>query len=244
MSIIVVQINQLFTMISKLLSFLLITLAFQVAAQNNKLSDVEKKKGYQLLFDGKSTKGWHTYGLNETKPQWVIEDGALHLKEAGGGDIVTEQDFENFELELEWKISEGGNSGIFYLVQEDPSNYKAVYHTGPEYQVLDDDKHPDGKYPSHRAGANYDLIIPVPGKTKPVGQWNKTKITINQGQVTHFLNGTKVVEYTLWTPQWEEMVRNSKFSKFPGYGKARSGKIALQDHGDKVWYRNIKIKQL
>lgn len=189
-------------------------------------------------------KGWHNYGKTGVKPQWIIDDGAFHLSKGGGGDIVTDEVFGDFELTLEWKISEAGNSGIFYLVNEDTAKYKAIYMSAPEYQVLDDDKHPDGKYENHRAGANYDLITPKPGCTKPVGQWNKTRIRVQNGKVEHWLNGDLVVIYTLWSDEWRSMVAKSKFKNWTGYGQSKTGRIGLQDHGDKVWYRNIKVKKL
>lgn len=223
-----------------LIALLIALFASQTEAQIAKTN----KKGWTSLFNGKDLKGWHNYGKSGVKPQWVIDENAIHLTGGGGGDIVTDQEFENFELELEWKISEKGNSGLFYLVNEDTSKYKAIWHTAPEYQILDNEGHPDGKFESHRAGANYDLIIPEPGHTAPVGQYNKTRLVVNKGKVEHWLNGALVVTYTLWTPEWEEMVAKSKFNKHKGYGRAKMGRIGLQDHGDKVWFRNIRIRKL
>jgi hypothetical protein len=172
-----------------------------------------------------------------------VEEGTLTLSEKGGGDIVTDEEYENFEFRLEWKISEKGNSGIFFNVSED-TLYKAVYYTGPEMQILDDEGHPDGKFPTHRAGANYDLSVPAyPLENKP-GEWNYAIIRVQNGNVTYTLNGRITADYTLWSPQWEELVQKSKFKTMPGYGRMKKGHIALQDHGDKVWFRNIKIRRL
>jgi hypothetical protein len=213
-------------------------------AQNNTLMKYERRAGYKLLFDGKTLNGWHNYGTKGVRPQWVVDDEAIHLSQGQGRDIVTDKAYENFILELDWKISTNGNSGLFYLVNEDTAKYKSIWNTAPEYQILDNEGHKDGQYENHRAGANYDLITPLPGHTKPVGEYNHTKLVVNKGKVEHWLNGTLVVSYTLWTPEWEALVAASKFKKYPGYGRSKVGRIGLQDHGDKVWFRNIKIKKL
>jgi hypothetical protein len=194
---------------------------------------------------------WQTLGLDQFRnfksdglnPQWVEQDGAIHLVEQGGGDIVTKEQFTNFALELEWKISEGGNSGIFFHVSE-AEDLKYVWHSGPEYQVLDNERHADAKIDKHRAGDNYDLQAVSEETVKPAGEWNQTKLVVNQGNVEHWLNGKMVVNYQLGSPEWEEQYKNSKFKDMPMYGQAGTGHIALQDHGDKVWFRNVRIKKL
>ncbi|WP_143304617.1 3-keto-disaccharide hydrolase [Chitinophaga vietnamensis] len=219
------------------------------AQQPNALTAKEKKEGWKLLFDGKTTNGWHTYLQSTASPAWEVKDGALELdqeakkKGAPGGDLVTNDEYENYELSLQWKISEGGNSGIIFSVHEDPE-FKATYLTGPEMQVLDDDKHPDGKIVKHNAGDLYDLKKSAKKAVKPVGQWNTAKIIKKDGHLTLILNGVKTVETTMGTPEWDELVANSKFKTWKGFGKYSKGHIALQDHGDKVWYRDIKIKTL
>jgi hypothetical protein len=223
---------------------LIITLPYLAIGQVNSLTTMEVKQGWKLLFDGKSTKGWHNYGKSTISPNWVVQDSSLHLTNGHGNDIVSDETYENFELQLEWKISQNGNSGIFYLVNEDTSKYKAIWHTAPEYQILDNDGHPDRKYENHRAGSNYDLITPEAYPIKPVGEFNKTVLVVKKGKVEHWLNGVKVVEYQLWTPEWEELVAKSKFKNRPGYGRSKVGHIGLQDHGDKVWFRSIKIRKL
>lgn len=210
--------------------------------QPNTLTDDERTAGWRLLFDGKSTRGWRNFQAHTLDPRWRALDGELTLIAAGGGDIVTEETFENFELQFEWRISPSGNSGVFYNVRE--GDYEAVWHTAPEMQILDDDGHPDGRIPSHRAGANYDLQVPKYSVTKPVGEYNIARIVVSKGHVEHWLNGRKLAEYELWSEEWEAMVKASKFAKLPDYGRARSGRIAIQDHGDRVWFRNIKIREL
>jgi hypothetical protein len=199
-------------------------------------------EGYTVLFDGSSMAGWHIFQKEGTEG-WAIEDGAMTLKKKGAGDIVTDQEYENFDLKLEWKISENGNSGIMYHVSEDPK-YKAPYHTGPEMQVLDNDGHPDGKIHMHRAGDNYDLHAADPETVKPVGEWNEVQLIVNQGKVEHWLNGTKVVEFEIGSDDWEARLAKSKFTQWPDYSRMGKGVICLQDHGDPVWFRNIRIKEL
>ena len=186
---------------------------------------------------------WRNFKSNTTSDVWKIEDGMLTLTGKEGGDLITRDEYENFELEMDWKISEGGNSGLMFHVVEADS-LGATYHSGPEYQLLDNERHPDAKIEKHRAGDNYDLQKSTVETVKPAGEWNQTRLIVNDGKVEHYLNGQKVVEYELWTPEWEEMVANSKFAKFPAYGQAKSGHIALQDHGDEVSFRNIRVRRL
>ncbi len=213
---------------------------------DNALSKKEEKAGWVLLFDGKSMDKFRGFRKDAVPASWSIEEGAIALTGKGGGDIVTKDQFENYELVLDWKISEGGNSGIIYNVSED-KQYGATYSTGPEMQVLDNDKHPDakmGKNGNRQAGALYDLIPLATPAVKPVGQWNTVRLVVNKGHVEHWLNGKKVVDYQFYSPEWEALVKGSKFASMPGYGRIKKGHIALQDHGDKVWYKNIKIRPL
>ncbi|MBO9154561.1 DUF1080 domain-containing protein [Chitinophaga sp. GCM10012297] len=218
-------------------------------AQGPSLTAKEKKAGWKLLFDGKTTAGWRGYLKQDVPGAWKVQDGALYLDTdakkggASGGDLITEGEYENYELELQWKIGEGGNSGIIFGVHEDPK-FKATYATGPEMQVLDDAKHPDGKIKKHNSGDLYDLIAASANYSKPVGEWNTAKIIKKDGKLTLIFNGHKTAETTMGTAEWASLVGSSKFKTWEGFGKYPKGHIALQDHGDKVWYRNIKIREL
>lgn len=204
------------------------------------------------LFDGKTTEGWHTYGRETIGTAWKVQDGVLYLDASdkkdwqtnAGGDIVTEEAYDDFHLKLDWKISEGGNSGIIFYVQEDTSQYQYPWQTGLEMQILDDARHPDGKIIKHRSADLYDLVTASPEATKPVGEWNQAEIISQDGKLDFIMNGQKVVSTTLWDDNWRQMIANSKFKDMPGFGSFKRGKIALQDHGDNVWFRNIQIKRL
>ncbi len=208
--------------------------------------------GWVSLFDGKTFNGWHSYGKTTVGNAWKIEDGAIHLNAAdkksyqteGGGDLVTNKAFTNFDFKAEWKISKGGNSGILFFVQDNPAKYNETWNTGLEMQVLDNDGHPDGKIHKHRAGDLYDLIACSKETVKPVGEWNKVEIIANHSTLQLILNGTVVVKTTLWDNNWQDMIAHSKFKNMPGFGMFKKGHIALQDHGNDVWFRNIQIRQL
>lgn len=218
----------------------------------NNLSEQDKADGWQLLFDGQSTKGWHKYGNEPVGSAWKIEDGTIWLdtsskqngKITGGGDILTDEEYENFHLKLEWKISAAGNSGIMFNVNEDTVKYKRPYETGPEMQIVDNDGHPDGKIVKHQAGDLYDLIACNKKTVKPAGEWNKVEIKLLNGKLDLFLNGENVVSTTMWDDSWNKLVAGSKFTQWPGFGTFRKGKICLQDHDNMVWFRDIKIKKL
>jgi cytochrome c len=217
------------------------------SAQNT-LSKKEEKEGWKLLFDGKTTKGWKNFNKESVGSAWKAQDGTLMLdisvtQKDQRGDILTQGEFENYELSLEWKIDSCGNSGVLFNVVDDPK-YSTVWVTGPEMQVLDNSCHPDAKIEKHRAGDLYDLIKSKKETVKPAGQWNQARIVTNKGKYEFWLNGTKAVEFTMHTPEWDALVANSKFKSMPDFGKATRGHIALQDHGNKVWFRNIKIKEL
>ena len=212
----------------------------------NSLTDKEKKQGWKLLFDGKTTSGWKTFNSNKAGPGWKASNGELYLDKSvkeGRGDLITNAEFQDYELSIEWKIDACGNSGIIFNVVED-AKYDNTYLTGPEMQVLDNSCHPDAKIIKHRAGDLYDLISCTTETVKPAGEWNHARIISNKAKMEFWLNGTKVVEFTMHTPQWDEMVANSKFNTMPDFGDALKGHIALQDHGDQVWFRNIKIREL
>ncbi len=204
----------------------------------NTLTADEAKAGWTLLFDGKSLEHWRGYKKTEVPDGWKAEDGAL-ARPGGGGDLVTRDEYQDFDLKLEWKISPGGNSGVMFHVTE---AHGASYESGPEMQVLDNAKHPDGHNPKTSAGAAYALIACSKEVVHPQGEWNEAELIVTGNHVEHWLNGTKVVEYELHSPAWQALVDASKFKSMPDYGMAASGRICLQDHGNQVWFRNVKIK--
>jgi len=206
----------------------------------NTLTAAERSAGWRLLFDGKTTAGWRGFLQDSVPSGWQVVDGAL-TRVASGGDILTRDKFRNFELTLEWNIAAGGNSGIFYRGSEDDD---AVYWNAPEMQVLDDAGHPDGKSRLTAAGAAYDVYPSPPGAVKPAGQWNQVRLVVKGKHVEHWLNGVKVVEYQFGSPDWTAKVKASKFASHPHYGRNTTGYIGLQDHGDQVAFRNIKIRVL
>jgi hypothetical protein len=216
--------------------------------QSTELATTADADGWQPLFDGKTTAGWHTYGKQTIGNAWKVEDGALRfdttLKKDGGGNIVTNKEYENFHLKLDWKIAPGGNSGIMFYVNEDAAKYSEPWHTGPEMQVLDNALHDDAKIIKHRAGDLYDLISVSQETVKPAGEWNTAEIIANNGSLRFFLNGTETVNTTMWDDAWRTMIAGSKFKDKSDFGTYKKGKIVLQDHGDNVWYRNIMIKEL
>ena len=222
---------------------------FSIAKMNNPTEEkvnTVSHDGFRMLFDGKTTKGWHSYGKSTAGAAWKVQDGALYFDASNkdGGDIVTNEVYENFDLKLEWKISEKGNSGIIINIKEDTIKYEHVWNTGPEIQVLDNEGHADGKMTKHRAGDLYDLIKSTSEPVKPVGEWNAIEIISNKGKLQIFVNNINVVTTTMWDDNWRKMIANSKFKDMPDFGTFKSGKIALQDHGNAVWFRNIKIKKL
>lgn len=221
----------------------------------NQLTKEEQAAGWKLLFDGKTSNGWRGYNKTDFPKGWEVVDGTLHCKGSGngeaggpeGGDILYDKKFKDFDLKIDWKISKGGNSGVFYLAQEVPG--WEIWRTAPEMQVLDNANHPDamlGKDGNRQAGSLYDLIPAKPQNANPFDQWNSAEIICYQGTVVHKQNGVTVLEYHLWTPEWDKLVADSKFPTYnPDWAKvAKEGFVALQDHGSDVWFRNIKIKEL
>ena len=214
----------------------------------NTLSEKEKAAGWKLLFDGKTTDGWRGYKMDKMPPGWRVLDGALVKvkpgaggKGAGGGDdIITVGQFDNFEFTVQWKIVSNGNSGILYRVTEGAAT---SWHVAPEMQVLDNTKHPRRKK-SQLAGALYDLYAPAKDVTKPVGQWNTAKVVADGRRVEHWLNGVRLLAYELGTDDWNKRIAASKFKNMPKFAKAQKGHLCLQDHSDRIEFRNIKVRPL
>ena len=218
------------------------------APKNNVLTEAEKAEGWKLLFDGKTLDGWRDYNGDSLTAPWIVEDGCIRAKGSGSdasGYIVTDTIYENFELVWDWKIAEGGNSGMLYHVVENPK-FKVPYVTGPEYQLIDDFGFPEPLEDWQKTAADYAMHVPDTSKTiiKLAGEWNTSKIVFDNGHVEHWLNGEKVVEFEAWTDDWFEKKNSGKWKDAPEYGLAHKGVICLQDHGSAAWFRNIKIKEL
>lgn len=207
-----------------------------------KPSTADTAGGWRTLFDGTSTDAWRGYRAATLPAGWRAEGGELR-RVGDGGDIVTRDEFGNFELELEWKVAPGSNSGVMYRVTEDGDS-STTYMSGPEMQVLDDARHVDGRKPLMSAGALYGLYPAKRGVVRPAGQWNQARIVARGNHVEHWLNGTKMVDAELWSDDWNRRLAKSKFTAWPQYAKSPRGRIALQDHGDPVAYRHIRIREI
>ncbi len=227
------------------LNFFLLIALTQLASAQNKLTQKEQKQGWNMLFNGKNTDGWHSYLKPKAEAAWMIKDGALTLdpKAEGQGDLVTDKEYENFELALDWNISAEGNSGVIFGVHEDPA-FGATYNTGIEMQVLDNKGAEDNKQATHLAGSLYDMKAPSAAVAKPAGEWNTARIRKQNGHLTFWLNGTKTIETQIGSADWETLLNNSKFKSWKNFAKYPKGHIALQDHGHVVSFRNIMIKEL
>ncbi|MDB5230931.1 MAG: hypothetical protein JWN76_1736 [Chitinophagaceae bacterium] len=219
---------------------LVITLLISLTAFNFKDSK------WISLFDGKSLKGWRTY-QNKNSDAWTVQNGVLHCQGSSSDksdmqvDLITKNEFENFELTIDWKLAPQGNSGIIYMVKEDEA---ASYLSGPEYQLIDDKNFPQKLEDWQKTGANYAMNPAPTAKPNPIGQWNHTKIVVNKGHVEHWLNGKKIVDYQLWTAEWKANKAKGKWKDAPSYGMSKKGHIALQNHGSEAWFKNIKLRTL
>ena len=204
------------------------------------------------LSGGDSIKGWHTYGQPTAGSAWSSDSGSIHLhpgvrngyQTAGGGDLVTNDSFGNFQLQLEWKIGKKANSGIIFYVREDTALYKETWNTGMEMQVCDKDSNEDAHSYKHEAGDLYDLIPSTVMSARAAGEWNKVEMISDSGRLSLYLNGVNIINTPLWDAHWKQLIDSSKFRDMPGFGTFRVGRIALQDHGEEVWYRNIRIRKL
>ncbi len=215
-------------------------------ATANTLTDEEEKNGWQLLFNGQDFSGWHGYNLEDVPDFWIIEDNAMTMTTKGGGesqDIITDEVYDDFALSVEYKLTEAANSGIIFQVKED-AKYKFPYETGPEFQIIDDEGY-NGKLENWQvSGANYAMYSPLVKAYKPVGEWNHILLVVTDNHVTHMLNGEVVVEYVKYSDEWQKLRDSGKWNDFPDYGKFDVGHISLQNHGTKVWFRDVKIKEL
>jgi len=206
----------------------------------NSLSESERGDGWELLFDGATTTGWRGYKQSACPSGWQAQDGAL-TRVSEAGDIVTVEEFQDFMLDFEWRVAPGANSGVMFRVGEE-RDYP--WESGPEFQILDNGAHQDGLDPLSSAGANYAMHAPERDVTKPPGAWNLARLVVSGPHVEHWLNGVKLLEYELWSDDWKQRVSQCKWKDRPDYGSRASGRIALQDHGDWVAFRNIKLKRL
>ena len=227
----------------------LITISFGVHAdvELNDLPNKPKRVWYSL-FDGKSLKGWHLFNTTSEIKTWKIEEGSLVCLggkgPSGSGDIFTDQTYADFELRWEWKVNKGSNSGIFYHVIEDPK-YKRAIETAPEYQIIDDINYPAKLEDSQKSGANYGMHTPAQSKQlKPIGEWNTSRLIFKKGRVEHWLNDIRIVTFRSWNKDWTKRKTEGKWKDYPDYGLSKVGRIGLQDHGNKAYFKNIEIREL
>lgn len=227
-------------------SVIIISRSYSQNAVDNTLSKEQKEQGYKLLFDGKTMNGWRTY-QNKSAESWSVDSGTLHCKGSSANygaitaDLVTKDEYENFDLTVDWKISPKGNSGILYMVRED-SAYS--YLSGPEYQIVDDKNFPEKLKDWQLTAANYAMDPAPTAIPSPVGEWNHTRIVVNNGHVEHWLNDKKVVEYELYSDDWKKKKMAGKWKDVSSYGQSKKGHISFQNHGSEAWFKNIKIKEL
>lgn len=210
-------------------------------AADNQLNQQEQDAGWQLLFNGKDMSQWRNYKSETLNNKWQIINNSMSLTSGGGGDILTKKAYQNFELQLEWKVSSAGNSGIFVLVDELGS---AIYSHAPEIQILDNERHSDNKIDSHRSGSLYDMVASPRSSHKAAGEWNQVKIKLVDSHLQVWQNGVCTTSIVIGSTTWKNLVSSSKFADWNGFAQGKLGHIGLQDHGDQVWFKNIKIREL
>ena len=224
--------------------FLILYLAlfsFPVLAIDNQLTAAEKASGWTLLFNGKDLSQWRNFNKQQLNPQWVIKDKAIHLTGKNGGDIITKKSYQNFILKLDWKISTAGNSGIFLFVDEEGQK---IYSHAPEIQILDNERHHDNKVDSHLSGSLYDLIASPEQSHRAAGKWNQVTVLFQNSRLEVWQNQMKTIDIVIGSKRWHKLIATSKFSDWDGFGIKQTGYIGLQDHGDPVSFKNIKIKEI
>jgi hypothetical protein len=213
------------------------------AAADNTLTAAEKAAGWELLFDGKTIDKWHGYRVTTVPATWSVADGAIRAAKGEGADLVSVGEYADFEFAVDFNVSKNGNSGLFFRGVE--AEKVPIYHSAPEYQIIDNDGHPDAKNgPDRWCGANYAIDAPLVSACHAPGEWNSAKIVAKGAHVEHWLNGQKTADYELWSPEWKAKVAKSKFNAWPEYGMAKSGHLALQAHGDEVSFKNLKVRAL
>jgi hypothetical protein len=213
------------------------------APADNTLTDAEKAAGWELLFDGKTIDKWHGYRVTTVPPNWSVVDGTIKAAKGPGADLVSAAEYADFEFAVDFNISKNGNSGLFFHGVESPT--APIYRSAPEFQIIDNDGHPDGKNgPDRWCGANYDVDPPLANACNAPGEWNSAKIVVKGPHVEHWVNGKKTAEYELWSPEWKAKVAQSKFATWTEYGMAKSGHFGLRAHGDEVAFKNIKVRPL
>jgi Domain of Unknown Function (DUF1080) len=229
-----------------LLSVAFCFLGTVIGQQMNTLSENEKKQGWELLFDGQTMSGWHSFKKSTIGKAWKVQEGSIYLdiaEKEGRGDIVTDKEFKDFHFMFDWKVAPKANSGIILLVQDrDP--YQATWHTGPEYQLIDNVNYPSKLEPKQLSASLYDLIGCSPELVKPAGEWNTGAIKLEKGKLEFYVNGKLAVSTMLWDDNWKKLVEGSKFIKEKDFAKFPNGRLAIQDHGGELWLRNLKIKSL
>jgi hypothetical protein len=215
----------------------------KAAAADNTLTAAEKAAGWELLFDGRAIDKWHGYRSTAVPPNWSVVDGTIKASSGEGADLVSSAEYGDFEFAVDFNISKNGNSGLFFRGVE--SEKGPIYHSAPEYQIIDNDGHPDGKNgPDRWCGANYAIDAPLVSACNPPGEWNSAKIVAKGAHIEHWVNGKKTADYGLWSPEWKAKVAKSKFNAWPEYGMAKSGHLALQAHGNEVSFKNLKVRTL
>jgi hypothetical protein len=208
-------------------------------AKENGLSEAERTQGFELLFNGLDMSQWRNYQKDNVHEKWIVNDGAMVLTGKGAGDLITRNKYRDFDLRLEWKISEGGNSGIFILADEEA---RIIYLHAPEIQILDNERHRDNKKADHLSGSLYDMIAAPAASHREAGQWNQLRILIQDKELTIWQNSVVTAEIKIGSERWRRLIAKSKFKKWEGFGENTEGHIGLQDHGDRVSFRNIKIR--